>query len=219
MIKAIPVSILIWTVSVLCVGQPASSQQPKVDLVLERLQGNYQQIRSFSADFVQYFKGHNIDLEESGILIMKKPGRMYWEYQKPKKKLFIADGKMAYFYVPDERQVIQSELKLDRTKTPLLFLFGKGDISEDFAVAYERAEQALESGNLLLRLVPRRPQSEFSHVLLEVDPGQFLIHRLSVVELIGQRNDYVFSNFKANVKVPDRRFKFKAPKGTEVIRQ
>lgn len=219
MIKAIPVSILVWTVSALCFGQPVPSQQPKVELVLERLQRNYQRIGSFSADFVQYFKGHNIDLEESGILIMKKPGRMYWEYQNPKKKLFISDGKTAYFYVPDERQVIQSELRLDRTKTPLLFLFGKGDISEDFVVAYERIEQAMESGNLLLRLVPRRPQSEFSHVFLEVDPSQFLIHRLSVVELIGQRNDYVFSNFEANVKVPDRRFKFKAPRGTEVIRQ
>ncbi len=198
---------------------PLSRQSPAVDEVLQHLQENYRLIRSFSADFVQVFRGHHFESRESGILIMKKPGRMYWEYQAPKQKFFVADGKRAYFYVPDDRQVIQSELRLDRARTPLLFLFGKGEIAEDFIVDYEQIEAALDSGNLLLKLVPREPQSEFSHVLLEVDPVQYLIRRLTVVELVGQRNDYVLSNFKANVQVPDRRFRFRVPKGVEVIRQ
>jgi outer membrane lipoprotein-sorting protein len=121
--------------------------------------------------------------------------------------------------VPEDRQVIESEFRLDRSQTPLLFLFGKGTVEDDFFVYFEEREKPLVEGNILLRLVPKLPQAEFSYVLLELTPDEFQIHRLAVIEPIGQRNDYVLNNFKSNVKIPRGRFRFKVPKGTEVIRQ
>jgi len=195
------------------------SRDPSAEQVVTQLQSKYEQITSFSAHFTQIFRGHNLEQTESGILIMMKPGRMYWEYQEPKRKYFVSDGKKAYFYVPADRQVMESDLRLDAAETPLLFLLGKGHISRDFEVNFESEESPLKKENLLIRLTPRQPRGEFSRVLVEIDPSTYLIHRLSVIEPVGNRNDYIFTNIMQNIRVPSKKFKFKIPAGVEVIRQ
>lgn len=186
---------------------------------LRRVQDRYAEIETFSADFKQLYSGHNVSHEESGILLMKKPAKMYWEYLSPRKKLFVADGKKAYFYVPEDRQVMESDLRLDSSDNPLLFLFGEADVEEDFRVSFESAESPSRPGNVLIRLEPKRPRGEFSEIQLEINPESRLIERLRVTEPIGNRNDYYLTNFRENVRLSDRKFKFKIPKGTEIIRQ
>lgn len=192
---------------------PFSAQE-----LVERLQTRYEQIQSFSASFRQVFRGRGVELEESGTVLMKKPGRMYWEYRHPHPKFFVSDGRTAYFYVPRDRQVMISELDAQDGDAPLLFLLGRGDIRQDFHSAWEREESPLEPGNLLLRLTPRRPESEFAHLILEIDPESLLIRRLCVIEPIGNRNEYILTQLETNVNIPDRRFAFTIPRGVEVIR-
>ncbi len=189
------------------------------DELIAQLQQKYERLESFSADFEQMFQGGGVQLRESGIVKMKKPGKMYWEYQQPTPKLFIADGKKSYFYLPQDKQVIVSDLDLDNASTPLLFLVGKGKIQEDFQVELEEAEGPLQAENLLVRLTPKQPQSGYSHLMLEIDPSSYLIYRLIVIEPIGNRNEYIMKNFRENIRISDRQFRFKLPKDVEVIAQ
>ncbi len=192
---------------------PDSGASETLQKVLER----YRRLDSFSADFLQIYSGHHVRQEESGTVLMKKPAMMNWEYLKPRRKLFVSDGKKTYFYVPDDRQVVLSDLRLDTAETPLLFFFGKGDPESDFVVDF--AEGAPPEGRLVLRLTPRTPRSEFSEVLIEIDPASLLIRRLTVVEPIGNRNEYILSDFRENVRAPAEKFRFRIPPGTEVVRQ
>ena len=185
--------------------------------VVQKLQEKYEKIQSFSAHFQQRFQSHNSQFEEFGTVLMKKPGRMYWEYRQPTSKVFVSNGKRIYFYVPKDNQVMVSDLELDGVSTPLLFLLGKGEFQEDFQVGFEWQEEAYQPGNLLLRLTPKRPQGEYSHLILEIVPSSYLIYRLSVIELIGNRNDYIFTEFRDNVTISDRQFRFKIPPGVQVI--
>ncbi len=150
---------------------------------------------------------------------MKKPGKMYWEYKQPTPKLFIADGQKSYFYLPQDKQVIVSDLDMDNASTPLLFLVGKGRIREDFQVELEEAEKPLQADHLLVRLTPKQPQGNYSRLILEIDPSSYLIYRLIVIEPIGNRNEYVMKNFRENVRISDRQFNFKLPKDVEVMSQ
>jgi outer membrane lipoprotein-sorting protein len=143
---------------------------------------------------------------------------MYWEYQRPTRKLFIADGKQTFFYVPDDNQVWISELDVETTATPLLFLLGLRKIRDDFQVQFEAGEEPLNESNVLLRLTPIRMRPELSHVLVEVSPATFLIRRLTIVEPIGNRNDYIFRRFRENIKVRDKKFRLELPDGVEIIR-
>lgn len=197
-------------------GMPIA-QSP--DELIARLQQKYEALESFSADFEQRFQGGGVQLRESGIVKMKKPGKMYWEYQQPTPKIFIADGKKSYFYLPQDKQVIVSDLDLENASTPLLFLVGRGKIQEDFQVELEEVEKPLQAENLLVRLTPKRPQGGYSYLMLEIDPSTYLIYRLIVIEPIGNRNEYIMKNIRENIRISDQQFRFKLPKDVEVLSQ
>ncbi len=186
--------------------------------LVDKLQKKYEEIQSFTADFEQTLRSRGLIQTERGIVMMKKPGLMYWEYRDPKKKYFVADGKKIYFYVPEDKQVLISDMDLGESNSPLLFLLGRGDIRRDFMV--ELAGKAAEGGPpdlVMLRLTPRQIQPEFSEVMLSVSSSTHLIRKLTVVEPIGQWNDYELTNFKPNEPIPDHQFEFKIPSDVEVI--
>jgi outer membrane lipoprotein-sorting protein len=145
---------------------------------------------------------------------------MYWEYHSPTEKYFVADGKKTYFYVPQQKQVLISELDLEAADSPLLFLLGKGDFENEFEIEVQDFT-LLDSQDprLELRLTPRDPHPEFSEILLDIDPDSFLIKRLTVIEPIGQQNEYWLTEIEENVKISDRQFKLKIPSNVEVIEE
>ena len=195
---------------------PSGSRAAQVpDRIVQNLQAKYKHIQSFSAHFKQVFQGHGVQLEQSGILMMKKPGKMYWEYQHPDPKFFVLDGDKTLFYIPKDQQLMVSEAKQDQM--PLLFLLGRGDIQADFHVQLEKEDQGIEEENLLIRLTPKRPQGNLSHLILEIIPSTYLIKRLSVIEPIGNRNDYILSGLQENVRISDRQFRLDVPSNVEVI--
>ena len=202
---------------VLSMSGRVSSETP--DQLIAKLQSKYEAIESFSADFTQLFRSRDVQLQESGIMVMKKPGKMYWEYRQPTPKVFVADGQKSYFYLPQDKQVIVSDLDLSNAQTPLLLLMGKGNIKEDFQVGLEPEEKPLQEENILIRLTPKQPQGIYSYVILEVDPSIYLVRRLIVIEPIGNRNEYIMTNFQENIRISDGQFNFKVPPDVEVMYQ
>ena len=188
--------------------------------IMEKLQAKYEEVDSFRARFQQTMSSRGIEQRESGIVMMKRPGRMYWEYHNPTEKYFVADGKKTYFYVPQHRQIMVMELDLESADSPLLFLLGKGSFEKDFEIEIEEHNIAEDqSSPLILHLIPREPHPEFTELILEVDPVSYMIHKLTVVEPIGQQNEYLLTDIQENVKIPDRQFKLKIPSNVEVIEQ
>ena len=187
--------------------------------IVRQLQEQYDGIQSFEADFQQTFRSRGIEQIESGIVMMKRPGKMYWEYRNPQLKIFVADGKKTYFYVPADKQVIVSDLDLETSDSPLLFLLGRGNIERDFLVSLESEEYSAAPDVFLLRLTPKRPQPDFSYLLAEVAKEELWIRRLTVVEPIGQENEYLLTNVRQNLEIPDKKFQFKIPSNAEVIEQ
>jgi outer membrane lipoprotein carrier protein len=186
--------------------------------VVDQLQHRYAQIEGFSAHFRQIYTSNLVKQEESGLVYMKKPGRMRWEYQKPEVKLFISDGKRSYFYVPEDNQVtVQSFSAADIHSVPLSFLLGRGDVRRDFDVQWETKETKLGTKNYLLRLTPKTPQSAFALLLLEISPQDYHIERLIVADQTGDRSEFIFTQFDPKAKIEDGKFKFKIPKNAEVL--
>lgn len=188
------------------------------DQVLHLLEGKYQSLKSFSADFRQRYENAEQVLEESGVLMIKKPGKMYWEYKKPNPKYFVVDGRKSWFYIPSDKQVIVTNLQ-DDASIPLMLLFGKGDIRSEFDVEEETEHTPRTAGNWMLRLTPHTPQGDFSYIVLEIDPATSIISRLMVVEPIGARNEYFFTEIVENRKVADKVFKLRLPSNVEIIEQ
>ena len=99
------------------------------------IQRRYDNVRDFSADFVHSYEGGVLrrPLVERGHLLVRKPGRMRWEYRAPNEKLFVSDGTKLYAYIPQDRQVTVSAVpSQDEATTSALFLAGKGDLDPRF---------------------------------------------------------------------------------------
>lgn len=196
-------------------GSPSASQ------MIESLQQRYDTVESLSARFQQITSDRGITQEEEGFLLMKRPGRMRWEYTAPTRKIFIADGKKSYFYNVEEKQVVESDLDLEDEGSPLLMLMGRGRLLSDFEAAFEKEEQPRRQSSRLVRLTPRpsQSQSDIEYVLLEFDPQSNRIGRLSVIDPIGNRNDYILSDVQENLPIQNKRFRLKIPNGVERIKQ
>lgn len=195
--------------------QPAPSPQ---DLARD-LQRKYEQIQSFSADFEHIYEGGVLrkKVTERGSVVVRKPGLMHWTYTSPEKKEFVSDGKKLYSYIPEDRQVIVSPVPpADEASSPALFLAGKGNIARDFTASAPTLP-GLAPDEYALKLVPNRPQQEYEWLILVVARGTLDLRRLVTTDAQGGTSTFVFSRFRANVKLPDSAFTFKIPRGVEVI--
>ena len=192
----------------------AESQPP--DAVARDLQARYDRITDFSADFVHAYRGGILKQQatERGRMMVKKPGKMRWEYTAPEKKTFVSDGRKIYSYIPADKQVIVSSIPSDdEATTAVLFLAGKGHLTRDFNVSY--AESA--SADLYaLRLDPRRKQRDYDWLIVTVDRATLQIRGLIAADPQG-RSTFTFTNYRENTGVADKVFEFKIPRGADVI--
>jgi outer membrane lipoprotein carrier protein len=183
------------------------------------LQRRYAAVNTMRADFLQTYRAPGVDQTESGTMTMKKPGLMRWEYREPEIKLFVADGRDTYLYTPEDRQVlVQRFTAADLRSTPLRFLLGQGDIEGSFFVSWEPDLKPMAAGTLLLRLTPRSTETGYAHVTIECDGSSFDMRRMVIHERTGNTSEFVFRNLQTNVKIDNKQFQFKIPKGVEVVR-
>ncbi len=195
------------------------AQSPTPDTVARDVQRKYDRVTDFSADFVHSYRGGVLKQQatERGTVLVKKPGKMRWEYTAPEKKLFVSDGHKIYSYIPQDRQVIVGTMPSDeRAPTPALFLTGKGDITRDFNAAFDKVAEA-PTGSVVLKLTPKRREPEYESLTLVLDPDTLTLRMLITVDSQGGRSAFTFSNLKENVGVADNQFVFKMPRNVDVV--
>src|ERR1700693_75819 len=184
---------------------------------------HYNHLRSLQAEFTEVYRGSGMDRTESGTVWLakgglKKPGKMRWEYRSPREKLFVSDGRDAWFYVPDDRQARKTEArKLDDIRSPLAFLLGKSKLEKELQGLSLAPDVApLSAGDVVLRGVPQALADRISEILVEVTP-EHRIMRIVMNEGDGSVTEYRFSDQRENQTIPDGRFDFKPPPGTETV--
>jgi outer membrane lipoprotein carrier protein len=189
-----------------------------VRAIASAVDAHYNHLHTLECEFTEIYSGAGPDRTESGTLWLKKPGKMRWEYRSPRAKLFVGDGKNAWFYVPGERQVRRTEIrKLDDLRSPLAFLLGKTKLEKELrGLSLAPDVPPLVAGDVVLRGVPKAMADRVSQVLLEITPENW-IRRIVIEEADGSTTEYRFSDEKQNVKIADQRFEFSIPDGVEVI--
>jgi outer membrane lipoprotein carrier protein len=200
---------------------PAVSQD--LHSIAAAVDDHYNHLRTLQAEFTEVYRGAGMERTESGTLWlakggMKKPGKMRWEYRSPREKLFVSDGKEAWFYVPGDRQARRTDArKLDDVRSPLAFLLGKSKLEKELhGLSLAPDVAPATTGDVVLRGVPQALAGRVSDILLEVTP-EHRIARIVINEVDGSVTEYWFSGQKENEVIPEGRFQFSPPKGTETV--
>src|ERR671915_628216 len=111
------------TLAVAATGVAVSAQTPPAPSAVDvatALQRKYDTIRDFSADFTHTYEGGVLrrKLSERGTVMVKKPGKMRWNYTTPEQKVFVWDARRIFLSVPAEKQVTVSPApEADRATT------------------------------------------------------------------------------------------------------
>lgn len=209
---------LILCAAILCsVLGTSAAQTAELDQLVGAVQAKYNALQSLAADFTQIYNAPGERTRrERGRLLLKKPGRMRWDYTAPEQKLYVSDGKVIYEYIPAERLVTRAAVRESNDlRAPFMFLLGRGNLKRDFKRIEFARESPVRAGNRVLRLIPKRA-AEFRELLIEVEPQSLTLARLSFVNPAGARSDFLFSNVRENVPASDAQFSFKPPAGVEV---
>lgn len=195
---------------------PAAAQPPGPDGLAKALQLRYERVRDFSATFTQTYRGGTLRTQarEQGTVSVKKPGMMRWTYTQPEKKEIVSDGRKLYLYYPADKQVIVSDVPPDsEASTGAMFLAGRGDLGRDFTAS---AAESVVAGGVAIKLTPRRPQPDYEHLVIAIDPSSLQIRALTTLDRLGGENTLTFTNLKENTGVSEKDFTFRVPSGVSV---
>ena len=196
----------------------AAPQAAKGNLesLLKTIEDRYNRSQSLKLNFSETYAGSGRPAQtESGVLYMRKPGRMRWEYNSPAGKVFLSDGKDVFQYLPEDHQATRSKLKQsDDMRAPLAFLLGKLDFRKEFK-SFET------SGDPVGTWIIAAPKSDS----LIYNKVEFLagadgeIHRLRVTGQEGEKLSFEFSNEQVNAPVSPAMFTFQPPAGVRIVEE
>jgi outer membrane lipoprotein carrier protein len=193
---------------------PAWAANTDLDTLLRSVENRYNRAQSFKIDFSETYAGvHHPVQSATGVLYLRKPGRMRWEYSSPPGKLFLSDGKDVYLYIPEDRQAQRSKLKeSEDMRAPLAFLLGKLDFRKDF-----RSFETREDGDgTWIVAEPKSPNLAYAKVeFLAAAGGE--VRRVKVTGQDQSRLEFAFSNQQMNAPVSPSMFTFRAPPGVQIV--
>jgi len=215
---------------------PGVSSATAKDLVAALEQG-YATISDLQADFVQRTTIASLNREERGageVFIRKAAdaAMFRFNYSKPRQQI-ISNGKTVWYYLPENRQVLISDLAAlfsGGNGVALNYLTGLGHLSADFTARLADKERD-SKGNYVLDLVPKKATPVMSRLQLTIsakavadyletkktrDP--FPILSSTVYDQLGNITRIDFSKVKINRGLGSDRFTFKPPAGVEIIR-
>jgi outer membrane lipoprotein carrier protein len=198
----------------LLLAGPAVGAAPDVQVILKAVQTRYNRAQTIQVLFQQtYSMQGRRPRTESGELFLRKPGRMRWQYDSPKGKLFLSDGKQVYLYSPEFNRVQRSRVReSEDMRTPLALLLGKLDFWRDF----DRFEARPEGADTRLKAKPKSDQAPYTEVEFVVNPA----NEIKYLRIVGQDNsimEFRFAREKLNRPLAETLFRFTPPPGVEVV--
>jgi outer membrane lipoprotein carrier protein len=200
-------------------GEPAGEARLALKDVVDHVQKRYDGAKDFRARFNQTLTNATFGRKtsSSGEVLLKKPGRMRWNYEKPDPKMYLSDGNSLWLYEPEDKQAFKQDLKASQLPAALAFLTGKGKLTDEFDITFAPPSPYGTPRDYVLSLRPKQAQPQVKEMTFVVDPDTFHVRETVIVDGQGNINDMVFSDIKVGTGLPDSTFHWTPPPGVRVI--
>ena len=174
---------------------------------------HYNHLRTLRAHYAEHYTGMGLDRTETGTLLLKKPGLMRWSYDQPPAKLFVLDGKYAWFYTPGDPQISRAPAKqLDDLRSPLRLLLGHTQLAKEL----DSLTTAPEGSNFKITGVPKGMANRVRLLTLIVTPTG-AIERMKLEEADGAVTEFTFTNIEEDIPLKPSDFTFTPPPGVPIV--
>ncbi len=185
-----------------------------LDSLLKGVEARYNKAKTLQVLFKEEYTppGHS-HRTESGILMLRKPGRMRWDYAQPAGKLFVSDGKLLWLYTPSENRVEKMKFQeSDDMRAPLAFLLGKLHFDKEF----RNLQGKQEGADTRITAEPKTDNLPYSAVeFLVASDGH--IKEVKVTGFDKSILHFTFDQERVDPTLDDKLFNFQMPKGAELV--
>jgi outer membrane lipoprotein carrier protein len=187
-----------------------------LNTLLGKVESRYNQAKTLEVLFIEsYTPLGKAPRTESGKLMLRKPGRMRWDYTQPKGKLFVSDGKNLWLYTPVDNRAEKMKLQeSEDMRAPLAFLLGKLNFEKEFRNLQARAE----GGATRIAAEPKTDNLPYSAVEFVVTPD-FRIREVKVTGFDQSVLGFAFDQEKMDPPLDSNLFQFKPPIGAKVVEE
>ena len=193
-----------------------SAMASSLEVVLEKLQEKSASLHTLKAYFTQdtlVVTGLIRKKHMEGVMYLKRPQMMRWDYLLPQKYHVISDGKKIWFYDEEQNQVMVGKLGkfFDKQLLCSLFLDIK-NVTKFFQIRLVEEKDAFS-----LELTPTQAHIGAKQILMKVRKNDYQITEIKFTDFYGNQNIIRLSRFVYNKALKDSLFRFSPPKGIEVI--
>jgi len=192
----------------------AVAADARLDGLLKAVESRYNRAKTLQVVFHEdYTPQGKARRSESGTLLLRKPGRMRWDYDQPKGKLFVSDGKYLWLYTPADKRAEKMKFQeSEDMRAPLAFLLGKLNFEKEFRNLEGRAEGA----DTRITAEPKTDNLPYSAVeFLVASDGR--IKQVKVTGFDHSVLDFAFDQEKVDPALDGKLFQFQVPKGAELV--
>ena len=192
----------------------AFAADPQLDALLKSVEGRYNKAKTLQVSFKEdYTPPGRAKRTESGLLMLRKPRLMRWDYSQPKGKQFVSDGKFLWLYTPDENRAEKMKFQeSDDMRAPLAFLLGKLNFDKEFRNLQSRPE----TGGTRILAEPKTDNLPYSAVEFVVAPDSH-IREVKVTGFDKSILVFTFDQERVDPPLDNKLFVFQLPKGAELV--
>lgn len=197
---------------------PGARATPAAALV-KKVQAFYERTRDLEAGFVQTYTyaAANRSQTSRGLLRVKRPGKLRWDYEQPSRKTIVVNGTRLVQYEPEENQAyVDEHFDASAMSAAVTFLLGTGKLDEEFEPSLDAEHDGEHEGQQHLVLTPRKADARVERVVLTVD-GSGEVTGTKVVDGSGNVNDLAFSKLRRNAGLADGVFQLELPAGVHRV--
>jgi outer membrane lipoprotein carrier protein len=197
------------------VAVSAFAGDARLDALLKTVEARYNKANTLQVLFREEYTpvGH-ARRAESGVLQLRKPGHMRWEYSTPKGKLIVCDGKNMWLYTQAENRAekLPNLQESSDMRAPLAFLLGKLHFDKEFSNIQGRAE----GSDTRITAGPKTDNLPYSAAEFVVTP-EGRIREVKATAYDNAVYRFTFDQEKLNPPLDANLFKFQPPKGAEIV--
>ena len=183
-----------------------------------KIEKAFASLRSLRAEFEQSYYSASLStpLLEKGKLYLQKPDLMRWEYAEPERNVFVYKEGVSLAYFPEDNQLFRHTLSPEEKEWAIFSLLtGRARITDAYAI--EPAEFPSDRKSpVQIKLTPKS-EGEISYILLEADPGTWLLDKAIFLDWAGNKQEFHFRAFKLNPRIDPETFELDVPADCEVI--
>ena len=196
--------------------QFSPAEAGKLPELLQKVQAKYGKAPTLMASFSQVNESAVLRERKtsSGVISIKKPGKMRWETQEPDPNIFITDGKTMWFYTPpfdkgENGQLVVRKAAEYQSRLAGALLAGEFGTGKDLKVVEKSKNHFI--------LTPKAGSAgDVLDSELFVDPDKLLIEKVILKHKGGNLSEISLTKIVLGQAMEDEMFHFSPPPKTDV---